>query len=85
MHSHLYAVIVIEKGIWDPHVVHIMRICICGGFKTSSTFALETSNLLKNVQTPTAFLNNSEHILPVAVFFAALKIGKIPDYLIFRT
>lgn len=44
-----------EKGL-DPQAALMLRVGICGGFTTFSTFAFESADLMKNGQLLTAFI-----------------------------
>lgn len=44
-----------DKGL-SPQIVLMLKVGVCGGFTTFSTFAYESADLLKNGQTMMAFL-----------------------------
>lgn len=56
----------------SPHIILMIKVGICGGFTTFSTFAYEITDLLKNGGTLTAVLYICASIvLSVCVIFAA--------------
>lgn len=44
-----------DKGV-NPQIVLMLRVGICGGFTTFSTFAYESADLIKNGNMVTAFI-----------------------------
>lgn len=55
----------------NPHMLLFLKVGLCGGFTTFSTFALETADLMKNGHTGVAFLYVLLSVLVgVAVIFA---------------
>ena len=46
----LITVAVAKSSTWNPYILLFMKVGLCGGFTTFSTFALETTELLKNGQ-----------------------------------
>lgn len=60
-----------DKGL-DPHMALMLRVGICGGFTTFSTFAFESADLMKNGQILTALIYVClSVILSVSAIFAA--------------
>ena len=56
----------------NPQIVLMLRVGVCGGFTTFSTFAYESADLIKNGHTLTAFTYVCISIvLGVAAIFAA--------------
>ncbi len=55
----------------NPHLILFLKVGVCGGFTTFSTFALETATLLKNGNAFTALIYMLGSVLiGVAVIFA---------------
>lgn len=54
---------------WNPRLLLFLKVGICGGFTTFSTFALETTDLMKNGHWGIAFL--------YLVFSAAFGVGAV--------
>lgn len=55
----------------NPHLILFLKVGVCGGFTTFSTFALETATLLKNGNAGIAFLYMLGSVLVgVGVIFA---------------
>lgn len=78
--SFLLAVIAIlaskDKGL-EPHMALMLRVGICGGFTTFSTFAFESADLMKNGQMMTALIYVClSVILGVSAIFAAQILVK---------
>ena len=44
----LITVTAAKNGSLNPHLLLFMKVGVCGGFTTFSTFALETSDLIRN-------------------------------------
>lgn len=60
----------------DPRLILFLKVGICGGFTTFSTFSLETMNLLQSGRNLTAFLYIISSVtLGTAAVFAAEKIA----------
>ena len=60
-----------DKGL-NPHVIVMLRVGVCGGFTTFSTFAYESAELMKNGHVMTAFAYVCVSIiLGIAAIFAA--------------
>ena len=64
---------VLKKGDLDPRLVLLVKVGICGGFTTFSSFALETFDLIKagNVLTALAY-----GVFSVAAGIAAVFAGE---------
>ena len=61
----------------NPHIVLMLRVGICGGFTTFSTFAYESADLIKNGHMMTAFVYVCMSVvLGVAAIFAAQILMK---------
>lgn len=52
----LITVAATKNSSWNPYMLLFMKVGVCGGFTTFSTFALETTDLLKNGHGMTAFV-----------------------------
>ena len=52
----LFTALALKSSNLNPRLVLFLKVGICGGFTTFSTFALESSNLLKNGHTRIAAL-----------------------------
>lgn len=61
---------------WNPNIVLMLKVGVCGGFTTFSTFAFETADLLKcgNIQTAAAYMILSAVFGVLAVFAAQLLV-----------
>ena len=65
------AVSVCRNYEWNPQMLLFMKVGLCGGFTTFSTFALETADLIKAGHMGAAFLYVLlSVIIGVAVIFA---------------
>ena len=61
----------------NPHMVLLLKVGICGGFTTFSTFAYESTELIKSGHTLTAFLYICVSVLlGVGAVFAAQLLVK---------
>ena len=67
----IIAVAVTRSYEMNPQMLLFLKVGLCGGFTTFSTFALETADLMKNGHTGVAFLYVLLSVLVgVAVIFA---------------
>ena len=67
----IIAVMVTRNYEMNPHMLLFLKVGLCGGFTTFSTFALETADLMKNGHMGVAFLYVLLSVLVgVAVIFA---------------
>jgi len=65
------AVSVSRNVSWNPQMLLFMKVGLCGGFTTFSTFALETADLMKNGHAPAAFVYVVlSAVIGIAVIFA---------------
>lgn len=65
-----------DKGL-DPQAALMLRVGLCGGFTTFSTFAFESADLMKNGQTAVALVYIClSVILSIAAVFAAQVVVK---------
>lgn len=69
----LIAGLALKNNALNPRVVLFLKVGICGGFTTFSSFALETGDLIKGGNTATALLYV---ILSVAAGVAAVLGGQ---------
>ncbi len=61
----------------NPRLILFLKVGLCGGFTTFSTFAYETSTLIKNGSVGMAFLYMlSSVVLGVSAVFLAEVVGK---------
>ena len=68
----MIAVSAARNNSWNPYIMLFLKVGLCGGFTTFSTFALETSDLIKAGHMGMAFLYVVLSVLAgVAVIFAA--------------
>ena len=71
------AVLAARNKELNPHVVLMLKVGVCGGFTTFSTFAYESSELMKNGHMGIAFAYViSSIVLGVAAIFAAQLLLK---------
>lgn len=67
----MIAVSAARNNSWNPYIMLFLKVGLCGGFTTFSTFALETSDLIKAGHMGMAFLYVVLSVLAgVAVIFA---------------
>ena len=67
----MIAVSAARNNSWNPYIMLFLKVGLCGGFTTFSTFALETSDLIKAGHMGMAFLYVILSVLAgVAVIFA---------------
>ena len=67
----MIAVSAARNNSWNPYIMLFLKVGLCGGFTTFSTFALETSDLIKAGHMGTALLYVVLSVLAgVAVIFA---------------
>ena len=69
----IIATLAIKSNSLNPRVILFLKVGICGGFTTFSSFALETSDLMKNGNTVIALLYA---ILSMVVGVAAVFAGQ---------
>ena len=66
----MIAVSAARNNSWNPYIMLFLKVGLCGGFTTFSTFALETSDLIKAGHMGTALLYVVLSVLAgVAVIF----------------
>lgn len=66
----IIAVLTSKNAEVNPYVLHFLKVGLCGGFTTFSTFAFETSDLIKTGHIGAAFLYGALSVLAgVAVIF----------------
>ena len=72
----LIAALAAKNEGMDPHVVLLLKVGVCGGFTTFSTFAYESTELIRSGHTLTAFAHICLSVLlgVVAVFAAQLCV-----------
>lgn len=63
-----------EKSSIDPHLILLLKVGVCGGFTTFSSFALETQGLISGGNTVTGILYAS---LSLVVGTLAVLLGQI--------
>ena len=67
----MIAVSAARNNSWNPYIMLFLKVGLCGGFTTFSTFALETSDLIKAGHMGMSFLYVVISVLAgVAVIFA---------------
>ena len=69
----IVAALALKNGALSPRVVLFLKVGICGGFTTFSSFALETGDLIKNGNIYVAGLYT---VLSVIVGVAAVFLGQ---------
>ena len=73
----LIAALAAKNSSMDPHLILFLKVGICGGFTTFSTFAFETTDLLQSGNTGTALLYAIlSVVLGVLAVFAAQILVK---------
>ena len=73
----LIAALVAKNSSMDPHLILFLKVGICGGFTTFSTFAFETTDLLQSGNTGMALLYAIlSVVLGVLAVFAAQILVK---------
>ena len=74
----IITVAVSKNGSCSPQMILFLKVGVCGGFTTFSTFALETSTLLKDGHTCIAFLYVLLSVLVgvIAIFAMEVFLGE---------
>ena len=73
----LVSVIAAKNNALNPHLLLFLKVGVCGGFTTFSTFALETTDLIRNGNMAVAFFYVVSSVLAgVGVIFAVEYFAK---------
>lgn len=52
----MIAALAVKNSSWNPRMILFIKVGLCGGFTTFSSFALETNDLIENGNMTIAFL-----------------------------